>query len=488
MSENLLDQLGILQPSDALRRRRNGNGGTQSEVEEAPIPEPIKWPSLDADAYYGIAGEIVRAIEPESESDPVAILIQLLVMFGNLIGRGPYYTVEGTSHHVNLFAVLVGSTSRGRKGTSEGRVRSILHEVDEEWLSENIKQGCVSGEGIIWNVRDEIWGVSKKGEEVLLDEGITDKRLLVVESEFAAVLRVCKRETNTLSPTLRSAWDSGSLRTLAKTCPAKATDAYISLIGHITQDELRRSLAACDSINGFANRFLWVAVRRSKLLPDGGQDLDLSRYADRLDAIVQAARQVERMRRDQAAAVLWRKTYVELATDNSTGLLAAVTSRAEAQVLRLSMIYSLLDGTGTITQEHLQAALALWRYCQASARLIFGDASGDSLLDRVLNAIRQRPGISRWELHSTICKHKSAGVLVEVLTQLRDSGKIRSEISTTGGRSAETWFPAGEREKREIREIRHPAEQQNPPAEPHTSLSSLISQGQSENEMETFTL
>ena len=196
MSENLLDQLGILQPSDALRRRRNGNGDTQIEVEETPMPEPIRWPTLDEAAYYGIAGEIVRAIEPESESDPVAILIQLLVMFGNLIGRGPFYIVEGTSHHANMFAVLVGDTARGRKGTSEGRVKQVLRIVDEEWVSLNIKTGCVSGEGIVFNVCDELWGKNKKGEDVLLNEGISDKRLLIVETEFAAVLRVCRRETN----------------------------------------------------------------------------------------------------------------------------------------------------------------------------------------------------------------------------------------------------------------------------------------------------
>jgi len=414
----------------------------RQEVEAAPLPEPIPWPVLDEEAYYGISGEIVRQIEPESEADPVAVLVQLLAMFGNLIGRQPYYVVEGTSHHANLFAVLVGSTARGRKGTSEGRVRQILRSVDEDWVGSNIKTGCVSGEGIVWNVRDPIWGLNKKGETVLTDEGISDKRLLIIEPEFAAVLRVCRRETNTLSPTLRSAWDSGILRTLAKNSPAKATDAHISIIGHITDSELHRSLTEIDGFNGFANRFLWAAVRRSKLLPDGGQDLDLSRYASQLRQIVTQASGVERLHRDPAAKALWRKVYRELADDDASGLLGAVTSRAEAQVLRLSMIYTLLDGSDTITPDHLQAALALWRYCRSSAAMIFGDSSGDALSDRLLTIIRETPGISRTEIHRRISSNVKAAELVKGLARLRDAGRVRVEKIETAGKPAEKWFPA----------------------------------------------
>ena len=410
-----------------------------------------RWPVLDEDAYQGLAGEVVRKIEPETEADPVAILAQLLVSFGNLVGRQPYYTVEGTSHHANLFAVLVGSTARGRKGTSEGRVKQILRFVDEKWTLDNIKTGLVSGEGLIWSVRDPIYKVENikdKGrivgtEEVLSDPGVEDKRLLVIEPEFAAVLRVCRRETNTLSPTLRSAWDSGILRTLAKNSPAKATDAHISIIGHITVEELRRALAEVDGFNGFANRFLWVVVRRSKLLPDGGRDLDLSPYAERLSTAISAARSVERMRRDQGAAVLWRRSYSELADDDSAGLLAAVTSRAEAQVLRLSMIYALLDGGSTIREEHLRAALALWRYCRHSARLIFGGASGDPLLDTILNLVRQQPGISRRDIHRATGNHVKAETLVVTLARLRDAGKVRVETTPApgAGRPTERWYP-----------------------------------------------
>jgi hypothetical protein len=421
---------------------------TNAEIELEPLPEQIPWPTLSPDALHGLAGEIVNVIEPETEADKAAVLAQLLVSFGNLIGRSPYYVVEATRHHSNLFAVLVGRTSRGRKGTSEGRSRQILSFVDGEWTTNNTKTGLVSGEGVIYNVRDAAYKleqIKEKGkvvgtEEVLADPGVTDKRLLVIEPEFAAVLRVCRRETNTLSPTLRSAWDSGHLRTLAKNSPTKATNAHISIVGHITVEELRRSLSEADSLNGFANRFLWVAVKRSKLLPDGGRDLDLTGPARRLAETATVGRQVERMHRSEAAAKLWRQVYPELAGDGASGMFGAVTSRAEAQVLRLSMVYALISGSSAIEEPHLRAALALWSYCQASARLIFGNTSCDPLAERLLEIMSRCPGVSRRDLHRALGNRVKGPVLLNSLVTLRDSGRARVETIQTGGRPTEAWF------------------------------------------------
>ena len=91
-----------------------------------------------------------------------------------------------------------------------------------------------------------------------------------MESEFASVLRVAGRDGNTLSAILRDAWDRGRLQTMTKNNAAKATGAHVSLIGHVTADELRRELSSTEAGNGFANRFLWVCARRSKELPEGG--------------------------------------------------------------------------------------------------------------------------------------------------------------------------------------------------------------------------
>jgi hypothetical protein len=203
----------------------------------------VPWPSIDAAAFHGLAGDVVRTIEPHTEADPVGILVQYLTAAGNAIARGPYYQVEGDRHGPKLFVVLVGETAKGRKGTSWSRVREIMELVDIKWERDRVHSGLSSGEGVIWAVRDPIRQMVKEGKgaraqlvEETVDPGITDKRLRIVEPEFAGALMVMRREGNILSRVIRDAWDRGDLATLTKHSPARATGAYVSIIGHITVD------------------------------------------------------------------------------------------------------------------------------------------------------------------------------------------------------------------------------------------------------------
>lgn len=217
----------------------------------------------------------MHLIEPHSEADPAALLIQFLVGFGSLIGRQAHFLAEADRHFMNQFAVMVGQTAKGRKGTSWGQIQRIFGAVDVEWNSTRVMGGLASGEGLIWAVRDQMHEslpIREKGrvvryEDVISDQGETDKRLLVQEPEFARVLQVIERDSNTLSAIIRQAWDTGNLRILTKKQAAHSTEAHISIIGHITRTELARLLTDTTAANGFANRFLWVCARRSKLLP-----------------------------------------------------------------------------------------------------------------------------------------------------------------------------------------------------------------------------
>jgi hypothetical protein len=93
------------------------------------------WPVLPKAALYGLAGDVVRAIEPHSEADPAAILIQTLVAVGNMIGPGPHCTVEATRHSLNLYAALVGESSKARKGTSWSHIEGLCSRVDNSGRS-----------------------------------------------------------------------------------------------------------------------------------------------------------------------------------------------------------------------------------------------------------------------------------------------------------------------------------------------------------------
>ena len=309
-------------------------------------------------------------------------MTQTLVAFGNLVGRASHFDVEADRHHANQFVVLVGDTSKARKGTSWGHVHRFMRLADEQWAENCIQSGASSGEGIIWAVRDKIMkrerirerGEEARYEEVEADQGIEDKRLLVYEPEFAGVLKQTERHGNTLSVILRQAWDGNTLRFLTKNCPSRATGAHISLIGHITAPELRRYLTETETANGFGNRHLWICAKRSKLLPDGGV-IDAAEWEACRQDFAQAlafARIETVLRRDNEANEMWRSVYGEL-SEGKPGLAGAMLARGEAHVMRLAMIYALMDCSALIRASHLLSALALWDYAERSVRFVFGD-------------------------------------------------------------------------------------------------------------------
>ncbi len=427
-------------------------GGRKTDQRNDDQPIRVKaWPdALAPEAFHGLAGDLVRALEPHTEADPAALLSSFFVAFGNLIGRTAYFVAEADKHYLNLFLVLVGTSSKGRKGVSFRRIQAMLGELDADWESSRIHSGLSSGEGLIWAVRDPI----EKQEPIrdkraitgyqtlITDEGISDKRLLCLETEFASVLRVLSREGNTLSAIMRNAWDTGTLTALTKNSPAHATGAHVSIIGHISKEELLRYLESTEAGNGFANRFLWSCVRRSKCLPEGGQPnpSELNAITDRLKDCIRFARGTGQMERDQEARELWHEVYPDL-SEGKPGLLGAMIARAEAQVMRLACIYALLDRSSVVRVEHLRAALAFWRYCEESARYIFGDSLGDPIADELLQVLRERPdGMTRWEITGHFGRNKPSSALVGALGSLLESGLARSEKEASGGRPAERWF------------------------------------------------
>jgi hypothetical protein len=419
-----------------------------SDAEEAaPVPS---WPELPEEAMHGLAGDIVRAIEPHTEADPVALLAQLLVAFGNAVGRSPHFMAEADRHGTNLFVVLVGVSSKGRKGTSWAHIRRLFQAVAPEWTRNCITSGLSSGEGLKWAVRDPIERlepVKQSGrvvdyQTVTEDPGVTDKRCLVYEAEFASALRVMQREGNTLSATIRDAWDTGDLRTMTKNDRVKASGAHISIIGHITKDELLRYLDSTEAGNGFANRFLWLCVRRSKLLPEGGNisQVDFAPLLRRLREALEFGQVADELKRDEAAREVWLAVYPKLA-EGRPGLLGAITARAEAQVMRLACIYALLDLSPVIRREHLEAALALWEYAEASAKYIFGESLGDPVADTILEALRKCPtGLSRTEIRDLFSRHVSEEQIARALATLQGANLARQTREPTKGRPVERWY------------------------------------------------
>jgi hypothetical protein len=384
--------------------------------------------TLDPAASHGLAGRVVATLGPHTEADDGALLLTFLAAFGNAVGPGPRALVGAAEHPPRLNVLLVGETARARKGTAQAEVNKLVALAEPGWFAERVMGGLASGEGLIATVRDPATDDDT--------DAPVDKRLLVVEPEFARVLAVAAREGNTLSTVLRQAWDDGRLRNMTRKDPLRASGAHISIVGHITAEELLRRLSDTEVASGFANRFLLALVKRSKKLPEGGT-LDPAALddlaADTIEALT-AARRVGIVRRSEAARELWAKAYEEFG--DGGGLAGALTARAEAQTLRLSVCYALLDGSPVVEPAHLEAALAVWSYCEASAYAIFGDALGDPIADRLLEALRQAgdDGLDTTAQSALFGRHVSADRRAQALALLEGKGLIVTETEETGGR------------------------------------------------------
>lgn len=437
-------------PDAPFSAQLSGIDATEPRATSQLVVTPYPAPMADA-AFHGLAGEIVRAIEPETEADAAALLLTFLAAVGNIVGTGPHWRVGGGSHGLRIWPVFVGQSSKARKGTSWSAIRPVLESAADLWFSGRVSSGLSSGEGLIYAVRDAQYKsepIKEKGrivgyQDVLADSGVDDKRLLVLEEEFAGVLKNMGRDGNILSVVIRQAWDSGDLRTLTKNNPLRATGAHIGVIGHVTQDELLRYLTSTEAGNGFANRFLWVCVKRARLLPDGGylHPDTIAHLGRQLRQVIQTSEHIGLIERDEQANELWREVYGPL-SEGGAGLLGVITSRAEAQVMRLASLYAVLDETNTISPDHLNAALAVWEYCESSARFIFGDRLGDPDADTILDALRREGEMTQTDISTLFGRNLSAARIERALAKLAAASLVTHESRPTKGRPATYWRAA----------------------------------------------
>ncbi|MET9626960.1 DUF3987 domain-containing protein [Lentzea sp. NPDC006480] len=175
----------------------------------------------------------------------------------------------------------------------------------------------------------------------LLPDG--DCRLLAYEPEWGTVMARMRREGNTLSATLRAAWEGGNLSTLNVDARV-ARQSHISISAHITPKQFREKVSAADMAGGTYNRFLPIAVAQSKLLdtPAPADPTLMLQLGASLFERLQHAGDIGAVGFTDAGALAWRRLYIEFASrdgDTETPVEEFI-SRAAPHCLRIAAIYA----------------------------------------------------------------------------------------------------------------------------------------------------
>ncbi len=397
----------------------NSSSGDEQMDDDSPHTHR-NAPQPDSICLYGLVGDVARAGSEGTETNAHAIAANFMAYLSCAIGRGVYLPIGNTRHHARLFCLHIGRSGRGRKGDAVSlvlRIDAALRTIDDAFAPQVHRGGLSTREGLAALIHD---GYRQGRQEV---PAIEDKRLWVVESEFANVLHQGRRDGNTLSAALRDCWDGIDLKPATKSNRVYASDPHVCLSGAISPSELRGLMSAREMSNGFANRFLMIWAERSRMLPFPKETPQavvehLARRTLEVLAFVRADRHDERehLKMELSPQAQWRYAQLyrgELHDGIDDGAIGAMLERRAPMLLRLAMLMALTDLQTRIDVPHINAAMAWIQHATASVRFVFSSAAEDAkltqvqeLTNRVLTFLHEHGQATRSEISSECFRGK----------------------------------------------------------------------------------
>jgi hypothetical protein len=428
----------------------NDGANAQSIFADAPIDDDSpdthrNAPQPDPVCLYGLVGDVARAGSEGTEANPYAIAANFMAYLSCAIGRGPYLPIGNTWHHARLFILHIGRSGRGRKGDAVSlvnRLDTALRQLSASAAPPIHRGGLSSREGLVSLFHD---GYKSGKVEV---PAIEDKRLWVVESEFANVLHQGRREGNTLSAALRDCWDGVSLKPATKSNRLYASHPHLCLSGAISPSELLSLMRARELTNGFANRFLMIWAERETIVPFPAAtpqktvDALAARILGILD-FVQAERVTERDHlrvglTEQAQNIYAQLYRGELMDDSAGERVTALLERRAPMLLRLAMIFAICDLQTQIDVQHIQAAIGWIRHGVESAKFVFVKSTDAAVSVRthaaakkIVEFLRVKGMATRWQITAECFQgHVGKSVIDAAIEQLLLSSPALVHVQT----------------------------------------------------------
>ena len=339
------------------------------EIDTVKVPPRIDAKAFEVDskgegAIPSFITDLVQLACLDTEASPEGVALNIIAYFSALIGREKINYMTGNGPVDARPSILVVGKSGSNKGISGYLVKRVFEDAQESikhktnFMPLNIREGGLnSGEGLIHSLRDA------SGD----DEGIEDKRLLIIEPEFSKVLAVCNRDGATLSGTLRNFHDGRDQTNVTRSNPSKCTRPHLVMLCHITKEELLKKLKDTDKENGFINRFMICHTVQDRDVPNPKpvDEGNLKVMVGQLLSIIEWVEQGQTMIESGCFRKKMNAVYSKLR--HPKGARAPLLTRTTIYARMLSMIFAVMEKKTTITETHLDMALVYLRYWWKSA-------------------------------------------------------------------------------------------------------------------------
>lgn len=399
------------------------------EVEPPRLGEFPAPPSKDLIGSTGVA-MVVGELMQQTTASKVGLAATFLAIWGGMFGVH-FDLYEGQP--TNLFAILVGDTGSGRKGTTTRKTWRVFEDTfapqpgqigvsiyDQRW------DGLASGQGFIRQMKDA-----------------AIKRGVAIEEEFEGVLRGARSNNNyasTLGITIQKAFDGAMLQHITVRGSLKVEPGYtVGIVGNITRSVLRLVLPPEFISGGFANRMLWLPVeeRSDETVDLTKQGLTSStmQYLRECRSFAQRNPEIT-LQQESRDLVQDYYTYLQ----SLTGIASQFARRFHVIAARVGAIHAVLDQTKEIEPEHIMAGIALTEYSRRGLVWTFTDDSGDEWLDTVVEALRAAGanGLASKVINRMLQNH--APRIRRVRTLGTEGGLITIEkVPSDGGRPSLVW-------------------------------------------------
>lgn len=317
---------------------------------------------------YGPLGEAVEVAMPTSEADPIGVWAASLSLYSSAISR---HVRLDNRRPVVVWTVLAGRSAIGRKGYALNTATAILSKVIGGFIHTRRRSGIGNGPTLVDTL-------SKLELDTVGQDGGIDGRAIIIEEEWAAVLKDQKR-CSKFSTLFRTAWDGKPISNRTKKDGLQSVaQPLLGFHGHITPGEWAKYVSSSEALGGSYNRLLPVLVERSKMLPYNNKPQVPDTTALQ-ESFEWATEETRIMSFTQEAGERYDeiRAEVEARMAELPELLASYMERAAEQVQRISAVLASTDMTEDIRPEAVEAAWAFVSYSMASVEKLVKDAASD---------------------------------------------------------------------------------------------------------------